>query len=371
MKKFFKALALVLALTLVIGTVPASAATTYNIKSKRTLYVAPEGADPDKATARGTITAEDGTVTPSTAKARLTYAKLLGISKTEAAKHEISVTSTNKEIVKASNKTQRVRAYGIGTATLTIIVDGKKEGTVTVTSKKSSTDETVVFGTKDGYIKDGDELALGAEYKLSVPRLGQDTDYRAILVKDADGNDVTEKVAVEELDKNGKHTRLWTLKFTEKGSYSIQALAYQSEKYSDIISEGEVIDVTVVTAKPDHAKQTAATEVTVYFANDASAYKAEDFIIYYLNAANVKITDKVVKSISYNSSDNSIAVTTYTAFDKGVEYVVEVGGGEVGFTGKSHNRRRRIHSGRLYIKRAGHLVSRKIQRESERGVERI
>ena len=95
MKKFFKALALVLALTLVIGTIPASAASTYDIKTKRTMYVAAEGANLKEPAARGTKTEADGTVKKSTSKARFSYAKILGISKAEAEKHTISISSTN------------------------------------------------------------------------------------------------------------------------------------------------------------------------------------------------------------------------------------------------------------------------------------
>ena len=134
MKKFFKALALVLALTLVLGTVPASAAVDADkVRKEKTLYV-------DGTKGFKTV---DGEQQFSLLKARTTYWKLLKIKKAEAEKLEITAESSAPEIVKTNDKSMGVHAYGIGEATITLAVEGKLY-TVAVTAKKSA--ETVTFG---------------------------------------------------------------------------------------------------------------------------------------------------------------------------------------------------------------------------------
>lgn len=343
MKKFFKALALVLALTLVLGTVPASAASTYNIKSKRTLYVALSAdADPDEATARGTKTEADGTITKSTAKARLSYAKLLGIKKAEAANHVITVASDNDSIVKANDTTQRIRAYAIGTATLTITVDGNVEGKVVVTSKKSSTNDTIIFGSTRDIFEDR-KVTLNKEYTLSIPRAGQDTDNRKLVVKNEKGDDVTKDVAVEKLDANNKGTRLWTLKFKDAGKYTLQGFGYQSVKYPDVISEGKIITVEAVKALPESIKQTASNAFTMYFedgvAVDKNEFQAavgnyEDSIYELVSGSKVPFGLIANNGIAFakdaegNDIQNQIVVTTYKDFEGGKTYYVQYTGKE-------------------------------------------
>ena len=124
MKKFFKALALVLALTLVIGTVPAAAATTVTPITKKTLYV-------------GGTKGVDNNGKQSTYSARVTYAKLLGITKKQAKSLGVTAVSTDDSIVKVNDNSKAARAYGIGKVTITLTAE-KKTYKVEVTAKKSA-----------------------------------------------------------------------------------------------------------------------------------------------------------------------------------------------------------------------------------------
>lgn len=341
MKKLFKVLALVLALTLVVGAVPASAASTYNIKAKRTLYVAlTDDADLSEPTARGTKTDADGTVTKSTAKARLAYATLLGISKDEAKTHVISVASDNEAVVKANDNTQHIRAYAIGKATLTITVDDKVEGTVVVTAKKSSTDDTITFGEARDVFEDR-KVTLNKEYTLSLPRAGRDTDYRKLVIKNEKGEDVTSTIAVEKLDAKGKSLRLWTLKFTAAGKYTIQGFGYQSPLYPDLISTGKVITVEAVKALPERIAQTASNAFTMYFedgvAVDKNEFSAavgnyEDSIYELVQGSKVPFGLIAKDGIAYAKDaegkdiENQIVVTTFKDFEGGKTYYVQYAG---------------------------------------------
>jgi len=322
MKKFFRALALVLALTLVIGTIPASAASSYDIKKKRTLYVTQDSdQDPDKATARGTKTDAEGNVTKSKAKARMTYAKLVGLTKEEAKKHTISIKSENDEIVKANDETQRIRAYAIGKVKLTITIDGKVEGEVTVTSKKSSTDATIIFGhaNEEGFVSETNkELSVGTEYTLTLPRAGKDTDNRKLVIKDADGNDVTANVATEVLDKDGNHIRKWTLKFANAGKYTIQGIGYQSDKYPDEISFGKILDVTV-DAGTMAVEQSAYNAINLTFSDKNVTKEAADATTKSLTEGTANVTENkdVVKVYEVTKSAKGEDLTVISTFISG------------------------------------------------------
>ena len=102
MKKFFKALALVLALTLVFGTIPASAAVNPDkVRKEKTLYV--DGTKGKTA---------DGV--ESKLKARTTYWRLLKIKKAEAKELGVTATSADPEVIKTNDESMGIRAYAIG-----------------------------------------------------------------------------------------------------------------------------------------------------------------------------------------------------------------------------------------------------------------
>ena len=121
------------------------------------------------------------------------------------------------------------------------------------------------------------------------------------------------------------------------GAAKVLAPALTSSETLDkaTVSSGD-IEIPVGFAEAKEAKQTAAAEVTVTFKDFAEGYAAEDFSVYYLNAAGVKITDKVVKSAEYEKENNAYVVTVYSDFVKDTEYQVVVGDSDVTFKAKSN-----------------------------------
>ena len=114
MKKFFKALALVLALVLVIGAIPASAATTFTMKKDvKRVYLG--GAQGKK---------EDGTQCKTSSKYRIS--KL--INGFDAATMTLKLESSDKTIVKTNNSKRKVYGKKIGSATVKISVYDKESG---------------------------------------------------------------------------------------------------------------------------------------------------------------------------------------------------------------------------------------------------
>ena len=100
MKKFFKALALVLALTLVVGTIPASAA-EYEFslkKEKKIIYLG--GAQGEKE--------EDGATVKCGTKSRYKISKL--VEGFDASTMDIKLESSDKSIEKTSNAKDKVYA---------------------------------------------------------------------------------------------------------------------------------------------------------------------------------------------------------------------------------------------------------------------
>ena len=154
MKKFFKALALVFALTLVFGTIPASAAVNPDkVRKEKTLYV--DGTKGKTA---------DGV--ESKLKARTTYWRLLKIKKAEAKELGVTATSADPEVIKTNDESMGVRAYAIGGSKEKPIVitlsDGKNLYKVNMIAKKSA--DTVVFGRD---FADADkEYSINTAYEL-------------------------------------------------------------------------------------------------------------------------------------------------------------------------------------------------------------
>ena len=322
MKKFFKALALVLALTLVIGTIPASAATEIKPDESKTLYA-------------GGTKGVDASGTKSAYKQKASYASLLNISKDEVISLKIKAVSSDTDVVKCYNKREkkRIRANGIGEATITFTDKNGETYTVPVTVKKSASEETVRFGQDFKDVKDGVyEAETGKDITVSVPvtKDGKklDTDKRRLVVKDADGNDVTSTVAKA---VEGK-ARLWTLNFAKAGEYKVIAQAYQSEKYIGTTAETSITvkvtgeeEITTFTAKG-----TAAKEITVWAGKDA------------------KFTDKTKFTVTRGEKNVSVSVAKTTfkeEYTKAVltldskmvddEYTVTDGTSTSTFTGKA------------------------------------
>lgn len=331
MKKFFKALALVLALTLVLGTVPASAADSYSVKkAKKTLYVALNAdADKNAVTAMGSNAAAG---TTSQLKARVTYASILGISKKEAKKLDITtvVKSSVEGAVVANDNTRAIRVYGIGEATVAFKVNGKDAGTTTIIAKKSATDATVIFGRD---LKETSEFAASTDvaFEVSLPRntkdedgnkVSLDTDERRLVIKDADENviynvsksiaeaDQVNKTDIVVVAEDATSPRLWSVKFLKTGTYTIYGEAYQSnKKYPDATGKN-FVTVKVSAGKLEEIRQTTYNTFELDFSTPTIAKAAVDETYKYfsIGSANVTEAKDVIKVFEVGEHGEEIAM---------------------------------------------------------------
>jgi len=314
MKKFFKALALVLALTLVFGTIPASAAVNPDkVRKEKTLYV--DGTKGKTA---------DGV--ESQLKARTTYWRLLKIKKAEAKELGITATSADPEVIKTNDESMGVRAYAIGGSKEKPIVitlsDGKNLYKVNMIAKKSA--DTVVFGRD---FADADkEYSINTAYELSLPRTVNgvkiDTDERRLIVKDADGNVAAAEVV--EVKEDAAKPRLWTVKFLKAGTYTLVGEAFQSKKYDGTTAAFE-LEVTVKTPELEDIKQTAINAFQLSFNGDASAIDFKPQEIYYMVKDSV-VPFSLLKDVKVNADDpTKVDVTMHMNFKGGETYYVKVG----------------------------------------------
>ena len=321
MKKFFKVLSLVLALTLIFGTIPASAAVTINAKKSKTLYVGEK---------RGSKTV-DGEVTTSKYQSTVTYAKLLGITKAEAKELGVTAEVSDTDILKRSNKGMKVRAIGIGDATVTLTADGKLYN-VTITGKKTA--EEVWFG--QDFIETDKTFYAGKTYKLSLPRTvageKKDTDNRRLVIYDADGtvvyggekDDTSAVVATPDPEK----PRLWTVKFVKAGTFTVEGQAFQSKNYPDTTASTKV-EIEVKVPELTNVEQVELNKIKLTFDGDAdvvdmSTFAAED--IFY-KVADTEVPFSLIKDggVKVAEDKQSVSVEVYTNFKGGETYYVRVG----------------------------------------------
>jgi hypothetical protein len=321
MKKFFKALALVLALTLVLGTIPASAAVDADkVRKEKTLYV-------DGTKGFKTV---DGEQQFSLLKARTTYWKLLKIKKAEAKQLGVTAESSAPEIVKTNDETMGVHAYAIGEATIKLAADGKVY-TVAVTAKKSA--EVVTFGRD---FEDTEKpFYAGKTYEISLPRtvnkVKLDTDERRLFVKNEKGEDASAEEVVVTADATAP--RLWTVKFLKAGKYTVIGEAFQSKKYDGTTASFEAtIEVKTPELADNGIKQTAVNAFQLTFDGDANAvddFKPQE--IYYKVADSV-VPFSLLKEVKVDADDNTkVNVTMHGNFVGGIEYFVKVGEKTVSF----------------------------------------
>lgn len=315
MKKFFKTLALVLALALVVGILPATTASA-GVKKNKTLYVnGPQGASTTDETAK------------SSYKERVAIYKLAGYTKAKAEGHTFEAKLVSGEDwVKVGKKYVKAIGYSNGKAAVVeIYVDGERVGSTNIKTRINASKDTLSILCNDGELPE--KFIVGAKYTFALPRAKKDSDERRLFIngtqlKDIEGKDRQYEYTFAKADA-GKNA-------------VIKYEAFQSETLDKATVSSGDIEIPVGFAEAKEAKQTAATEVTVTFKDFAEGYVAEDFSLYYLNAAGVKITDKVVKSATYDKEKNAYVVVTYTDFVKDTEYHVVVGDSDVTFTAKSN-----------------------------------
>lgn len=303
MRKFFKSLAVLLALVLIVGVIPAAAADSLSMQKEKVLYL--DGSKGAK---------EDGT------KCKTSYKKLVANMIKGFDKDTMSVvlSSADKDIVKTS-KAGRIFAKSLGTTTVTVKVLNADEEQIfqqdlKVKVKKNATDITVTG------IADGDNFSVGQTVDVTLPRLGVDTDEREFKVDNAEIAEV----------KTGEKARTYTVKFLKEGTVTFTARAYQSAKYPADTATKKEIKVTVGNPVPTEVNVVASNAFELKFAEDVQALglfkdaKAiADDAVYWLSN-DVKVPFTGVKEVK--ASGNVVKVTMFNNFTSGTTYYVDVNG---------------------------------------------
>lgn len=341
MKKVVKFLAVVLALTLIIGTIPAAAATNLSLtKTSKTIFVG--GCKGSKANGK-----------------KANFYGVVSVAKFvknfDSKKMDIKLTTSDKSVCTVNNSKDRITAKGMGTANVTVKVVDKAtqkslmSKTMKITVKKNASKASFKV---DG-IEDGDEFKAGTTIKVDMPRNGLDTDMRGLSCK-------TYGVTMKRDNTTGT---TWTVTFDKAGTYDIKAYAYQSETYQGATMSK---DITVTVTESDEKKpeatptpvpteepkateapkptetplgqgtiaQTTLDSFTLTFAETPVKAEKADFQVY------TKVANSDVK-INYSSinevkiADKSITVSMLSSFTGGVDYFVDFKGQTYSFKAAS------------------------------------
>lgn len=323
MKRFYKVLAVVLALILVVGVVPASAASSdlSLTKTKKTIFV--DGC-------RGT------TAAGKEAK-YYSYANIKKIVKNFDSKTmDIKLDSSDPSVVSTDDKKDRVNAVAPGKAAVTVNVFKKKGSellfskSIVVTVKKNATAKTLLVNG----IKDGDKFKVKDSVTVSLTRKsGSDTDLRR-LTTSGDGVTISEA-----------GTRKFKVTFTKAGTYTLTAEAYMSEKYDGATAfKSFAVTVTDDTKEEDkkddkkeeekkagklEAAQIAADTFKLTGSSITSAYTKDSVKMYYMMANTRVDFHGEVKSVSV--TDNTATVTMFSPLEQDQTYYVVFGEEEASF----------------------------------------
>lgn len=309
MKKFFKALALVLALVLVIGAIPASAATNFSLK-KDTKVVYLGGAQGKK---------EDGTQCGTTSKYRIS--KL--INGFDAETMYLELESSDKTIVKTKNSKRKVYGKNIGEATVTVRIYDKDNGALldtlqpTIKVKKNAT--TIQFAVTDAkgeLVDPTKKFGVNVPYTVTLSRRDAagnltDTDQRVIT---SDSKDV-------EIVAANKYNTVYTITFKKAGSYKLVASTVQSA-----IWNAPILSVPVeVVAGYDalDAKQVALNAAAVTFDTEVAGLTPDNFNAYY-EVNDTKVYPTAAQTVTCKGE---VATVTFLSdFIPGFTYFIEYDG---------------------------------------------
>lgn len=310
MKKFFRALALVLALVLVIGTIPASAAETTDLKlKKKTKIIYLKGSQG---------LAEDGTTkckTPS----RYKVSKL--VKGFDSKKMDITLKSEDKSIVKVSSKKDKIYAKGLGSTTVEIFVnnlDGQQlaDLKLKVRVKKSATeigDFAVTDAEGNAVDLTANKAGLNQPYFVTFVH-EKDTDYRDLAAAD-------ESVTVEKVDALVEGGQTFKVTFTKSGTFTLTASVFQSAKWP-----GKRLETPVpVVAGYDVAavEQSALDAIRVTFKTPVTGIDKTAFKAYY-EINGVKVYPSDVDTVTADANDKNVVIVKFLApFQKGETYFVQ------------------------------------------------
>ena len=317
MKKFFKALALVLALTLVVGTIPASAADLdFSLKKeKKIIYLG--GASGEKEV--------DGATVKCGTKSRYKVSKLVNGFDPETM--DIKLESADKSIVKTSNAKDKVYAKSIGKTDVTIFIYDKetdkqlKTLTLKVQVKKNATAPLAfVITDADGKPVDltATKAGVNVPYIVTLPRKADgkfvDTDNRVLSCTD-------ESVKIEAINK---YNTQYKVTFTKSGTFPITAASFQSKLYPKL----QNVVTVPVTAGYDasNAEQSSLDTVKVSFDTPVVGLTADNFKVVYtidgVEEVEIPFADIAPDGISYNEDKTAAFVKLLMPFAANTNYIV-------------------------------------------------
>ncbi len=296
MKNFFKKLAFVLALALVVTAIApagkASAATKAPSlkKSSKVLYI---GGD------------KTGNIEDTY---RFTFNNAAGYTATWK--------SSKKAVATVDAKSGKIQAVGVGASNITATLTNKAGKAVELVAKVwvKQNAEKIGFGSLAA-VKN--PLAVGDTAKVNVYRAVGDTK----VWKQTDKTLVTDVIkwtssdeSVATVDKWGKVTAV------AAGKAVITATATQSEGSTAVVSKSFNVEVA---AGLKAVKQTGLNTIEATFAGDLSAVANKENVKVYSVVGNTKVV-VVVKALDFDKTDKTKAIiTTYVELAKDVEYVVE------------------------------------------------
>jgi hypothetical protein len=322
MKKFFKALALLLALVLVIGTIPVSAATTEfkftgDADGKKILYIGGSNGKSKEGKECKTKNFVDFTKR---------------IDGFDADTMDIRLEAKNPEIVKTRDNSDRVYAKAIGTTTVTINiyskddVEGKQAlGSLKVKVQVKKNAESIPYSVTDaeGNAVDlSNKLGVNTTYQVKISRhvdgVKVDTDIRRLL---CDSEDV-------KIESANKVNTIYNVTFAKAGTYTLKAVAYQSNTFDEIL-KSEDIEVKVGYDAVAVA-QKSLDEATVSFATNVSGLTPANFSCYYMTSGANATRVEFSPASHVNFDEEKAYVQFYSPFVQGTEYFVEYDGTTVG-----------------------------------------
>ena len=307
MKKVTKILATVLALVLIIGTIPVSAASS-SLSLKKTSKILYLGG------CKGTKA--NGT------KAKfydyLTAKKVVNNFDSKKMDIKLSINDEKSpkgdDVVSLSNSTGKITAKAKGTAYVLITVRDKStektlmSKSIKITVKKNADNSFSVAG-----LEDGGEYVTGKRITVTMSR-DKDTDCRKL---ECESGDVT-------ITKKNSYGSKYYVTFTKAGTYTIKASTYQSSTYKGITATKN-ITVTVKDAEaptptptPTQAvksftvKQTALDTIVLSGIEKPSEIKTNNVEIYTM-LGDVKIPKSGIKEVKADGND--VVVKMFSAFE--------------------------------------------------------
>lgn len=304
MKKLFKHLAIVLALALVIGLVPArtAEAADYSLKFKnKYLYVGAKGE-----TAHGVDSVGNLPAKPIKRSLKFGGGVIDGLKDGDV----VTFKSADRAVARGSKKYQRVFAIGVGETDVAVKVNGEEIGSMHFIVKQNAK-----------------SLAIDAASEVGIG----DIDIN-VKVEPATATDIISLVIPEEYKDIAVVKEGTTITTKKPGTFKIQAVAQQNDStLTGYHVKSEEVELQAA-VKVISAKQKSANEVIFEFDNDMTdIVDAKDFKVYYKPVNGADVTTAVEK-VTVQDDPKKVVVKLWNNFLEGTEYFVEYSGQVSTFT---------------------------------------